>query len=153
MHDKPGSFIMLSLLMLAIALPSTAADESKIIRLEQDVRKLEQEVRDLSRQVAELRRNSGGASLIPAPAASAPAPAPPAESPRWLRSQNWQRLRPGMSELQVAEALGPPTSTRTTQNSDTIWFYALEIGTDSFLGGSVLLREGKVVEVKAPVLK
>lgn len=142
---------VLAMLMLAVAQSASAADDFKVIKLEQDVRRLEQQVRDLSRQVAELRRISGPS--IDQAAASREVAAPPSTSPLWLQAKNWQRLKNGMSELQVIDILGPPTSTRAAETDNRVLLYALEIGIGSFLSGSVELRDRRVVEIKPPVLK
>ena len=140
-----------AMLLLFVAGLAAAADDYKVIKLEQDMRRLEQQVRDLSREVADLRRQSG------APAVSAPRDqekAPSSSSPLWLQAKNWQRLRVGMSELEVIDALGAPTSTRpAADGAGRTLFYALEIDTGSFLGGSVDLRDRRVVEINTPVLK
>lgn len=138
-------------LMLSVAGWAAAADDYKVIKLEQDVRRLEQQVRDLSREMADLRRQTGAPSLA---RPREPEPPAPSGSPPWLQAKNWQRLRVGMSEMEVVEALGPPTSTRlAADGAGRILFYALEIDTGSFLGGSVELRDRRVVEINTPVLK
>ena len=77
-----------------------AADDFKVIKLEQDVRRLEQQVRELSRQIAELQRRTG-APAIPVPRdTEQPAPS---DSQPWLQARNWRRLRAGMSELEVID--------------------------------------------------
>ena len=138
--------------MLALPLfqVATAADDYKVIKLEQDVRRLEQQVRELSREISELRRQTG-TSTFPAPREQEKIPT--SSAPPWLQAKNWQRLRVGMSELEVIDALGPPTSTRAGSREARILFYALEIDTNSFLGGSVELRDRRVVEINTPVLK
>jgi len=136
--------------MLMLPLAGWAADDYKVIKLEQDVRRLEQQVRDLSREVSDLRRQSGGPSLS-APREQEKTP-PPSSTP-WLLAKNWQRLRVGMTELEVIDVLGPPTSTRVGAEGARILFYALEIDTGSFLGGNVELRDRRVVEINTPVLK
>lgn len=140
-----------AMLMLSLAGPAAAADDYKIIKLEQDVRRLEQQVRELSRQIAELQRQTG-APAIPVPRdQEGPAPSGPQ---LWLQAENWQRLRVGMSELEVIDALGPPTSTRLADEGATrILFYALEIDVGSFLSGSVEVRDHRVAEINEPVLK
>jgi hypothetical protein len=143
---------LILLLMLTGTQFATAADDYKVIKLEQDVRRLEQQVRELTRQVSELRRYAG---TSPAQT-SAPSPEGEASSGAalWLQAKNWQRLQVGMSELQVIETLGPPTSTRGAADaSSRVLLYALEIGTGNFLGGSVELRDRRVVEISTPVLK
>jgi hypothetical protein len=145
--------VTMSVLLLAVAQIASAADDYKIIKLEQDVRKLEQQVRDLSRQLSELRRDAGrAADQVPSPVGRETPPT--SDSPPWLQSKNWQRLQVGMNELQVIEILGPPTSMRGAAGSDArTLFYALEIGTGNFLGGSVELRERRVVQVRLPELR
>ena len=138
-----------AMLMMSVAGSAAAADDYKVIKLEQDVRRLEQQVRDLSREIADLRRQTG------APAMSAPRDqekAPSSSSPRWLQAKNWQRLRVGMTELEVVEVLGPPTSARV-EGTGRVLFYALEIDAGSFLGGSVELQDRRVAEINTPVLK
>lgn len=142
--------LTLAMLMFSVAGFVSAADDYKVIKLEQDVRRLEQQVRDLSREIADLRRQSG------APALSAPREqerAASSSSPPWLQLKNWQRLRVGMTELEVIDALGPPSSTRPAGDAGRTLFYALEIDTGSFLGGNVELRDRRVVEINTPVLK
>jgi hypothetical protein len=57
-----------------------------------------------------------------------------------------------MSELEVINILGPPTSLR--QEGDArVLLYALEIGTANFLGGSVEFRDRAVTAINKPVLK
>ena len=137
--------------MLSAAGLASAADDYKVIKLEQDVRRLEQQVRDLSREIADLRRQTGAPRISAPREQEKPAPS---TSPPWLQARNWQRLRVGMTELEVIDALGPPTSTRAPGDGTArILFYALEIDTGSFLGGSVELRDRRVVEINTPVLK
>ena len=52
----------------------------------------------------------------------------------------------------VVSLLGPPTSMRE-ESGARVLFYALEIGTSGFLGGSVTFRNRAVAEVKTPVLQ
>jgi hypothetical protein len=139
--------------MLLMGLPVLAtAQDYKVIKLEQDVRNLEQQVRELSRQIAELRSRSGTASpLIQVPERDRETQP---GSPPWLQVKRWQGLRVGMSELQVIEALGPPTSARVAADGDnSTLFYALEIATERFLGGSVELQDHRVTRINTPVLK
>jgi len=138
--------------MLLMGLPVlTTAQDYKVIKLEQDVRNLEQQVRELSRQVTQLQSRSGTSSPIQVLGRDRVAQP---SSPRWFEAKRWQDLRVGMSELQVIEALGPPTSARVVAdgNNSTL-FYALEIATERFLGGSVELQGHRVVKINTPVLK
>jgi hypothetical protein len=128
-----------------------AEDPFKLIKLEQDVRNLEREVRTLAREVGALRAQLGRGPSRTAPAPR-PGEAPAAESTAWLRAAQWDRVRSGMSELEVIELLGPPTSLRR-EDGKHLMLYALEIDSSSFLSGSVALQDHAVVEVHKPVLK
>jgi hypothetical protein len=135
--------------LLALIAASANGDDFKIIKLEQDVRNLERQVGVLSRQVDELSGRLSRSGEHPA-APRANAGEPPSSA--WLRAENWDRIRPGMSELEVINALGPPASMRVDDDA-RILLYALEIGSDGFLSGSVTLMDRRVVDVEKPVLK
>jgi hypothetical protein len=74
-----------------------AADDFKIIKLEQDVLNLERQVQDLSRQIAQLQQRSVGSTAQRA--APAERPVGPAGSPSWLSAANWSRVRTGMVRI------------------------------------------------------
>ena len=143
----------LAVLLLAAWLsPAIAADDFKVMKLEQDVRNLERQVQELQRQVLDLQqRNRAGLDTRP----PAPSAAPPANAGgQWLDAANWKRIRPGMAELEVISLLGPPTSLRGAADSPSrTLMYAMEIGSSGFLSGSVQLRDRVVVEVSPPVLR
>ena len=138
-------------LLLAFAPIALAADDFKVIKLEQDVRNLEQQVRELSRQLAQLQRDSGSGQVV-APRQRA---APVEVSTQWLDAGNWGRVHTGMSELEVIGVLGPPTSMRTDADTGArTLFYAMEIGSSGFLGGHVVFAaDRKVSEVSKPELR
>ena len=138
-------------LLLTLAWPLTAQEDNfRIMKLEQDVRNLERQVGDLSRQVEDLKqqltRPDMQAPKGPKPGAASAAPA------AWINAGNWDRVRSGMSELEVISILGLPTSMRTNDRNRVL-LYATEIGPSDFLSGSVTLRDGEVTEVTQPVLK
>jgi hypothetical protein len=136
------------LVILAFLPAIAAAQDHRVSYLEQEVRNLQRQVQALSRQVEELgsrpaRLENRVRSVGTEPAASSNA---------WLDAGKWQRLRVGMSELEVIGSLGPPTSMRA-ENGARVLFYAMEIGDAGFLSGSVTFRDGLVVEVQRPELK
>jgi hypothetical protein len=139
-------------ILLAFSSAAIHAEDFKVIKLEQDVRNLERQVQDLSRQLDEVRRNTrmtGARST----AKDAAEDGVQRTSNNWLSADNWKRVRAGMSELEVIDLLGPPTSLRGDANSGRTLFYAMEIGSSGFLSGSVRLNARKVVEVQIPTLK
>jgi hypothetical protein len=139
---------MLVVLLALLPLPALAADEQRIAFLESEVRNLQRQVMAMSRQLDEIRtRPDRPASQAPA-AAVAPAPA----SDQWIDAARWRQVRPGMNELDVIGLLGPPSSMRT-EGEARVLLYALEIGSSGFLGGSVVLHDRSVAEVRPPTLQ
>jgi hypothetical protein len=140
-------------LLLAISLPCFAADDFKVIELEQSVLELERRVEELSRQLAQLQQR-GTASTAPARAMPQKCPDALACSPAWLSAANWGRVQPGMGEFEVIDILGPPSSVRGAPESESrTLIYAMEIGSSAFLSGRVGLKDRRVVEVQAPALR
>lgn len=127
---------------------AVAADDLRITQMEQDIRDLKRQVQTLTRQIEELRRMpaSPGVGREPSPSPNASA------STAWVDLGRWNRLRPGMSEMEVLSALGPPTTMRD-ENGARVLRYALEISSGGFLSGSVTLRDRVVVEVRKPSLQ
>ena len=147
---------MRTLLIALLALlgqSALAADDAtyRLMKLEQEVRNLDRQVQTLTRQLDELKQQTaraGDRSSIAPRSSTTPA----ASSGDWLEAARWDRVRPGMGELEVIGILGPPTSMR--QEGETrVLLYAMEIGSTGFLSGSVALRERKVSEVNKPVLR
>ena len=139
----------LSLLLLALLSSSAvASDSNRIIALEQDVRNLERIVGNLEREVRDLRRGT----TSPTGKLNSSITLSDQSSSDWVSASKWKRVRLGMSELEVIEILGQPTSMRT-EGESRLLLYAMEIGASGFLSGSVRLQDRKVVEVQAPALK
>ncbi len=137
----------LIMILACVPLAAPAADDLQVRFLEQEVRRLEQQIQALGRRIDELERPMR--SVPPsAPRVSQPRPA----SDTWVDAAKWRRIRNGMSELEVIGLLGAPTSMREVDGARVL-FYAMEIGTSGFLGGSVKLRDRAVIEVRQPVLQ
>jgi len=140
-------------LLLAISLPCFAADDFKVIELEQDVLELERRVEELSRQLAQLQQR-GTASTAAAGATPQKRPGAQACSPAWLSAANWRRVRPGMGEFEVIDILGPPSSVRGAPEAQSrTLMYAMEIGPSAFLSGRVDLKDRRVIEAQVPALR
>jgi hypothetical protein len=140
--------LLLTALLLLASFAASAADDLKVMQLEQDVRDLQRQVLGLTRQVEELRRR-------PTPGVRterAYSPPAAASAGEWVDAAKWNRLKSGMSELDVISTLGPPTTIREESGSRVLR-YAMEIGSSGFLGGSVTLRDRVVVEVRKPALQ
>jgi hypothetical protein len=141
-------------LLLLLGQSAVAQDDAtyRIMKLEQDVRNLERQVQTLSRQLDDQRQQlsrSGDRSALAGRSSQEPVAA---SSTAWLEASRWDRVKTGMSELEVIDVLGPPTSMRE-ENGARVLLYAMEIGSSGFLGGSVEFRDGAVTAVNRPALK
>ena len=143
----------LLLALIAVPLLGHAQDDAnyRLMKLEQDVRNLERQVQTLSRQIDELKQQSLRAGDRSGPGTRS-STAPTTSSTAWIEAARWDRVRAGMSELEVINILGPPTSMR--QEGDArVLLYAMEIGSSNFLGGSVEFRDKAVSAINKPTLK
>ena len=136
---------------LAFSTSSLAAEDFRVMKLEQDVRTLEREVQTLERLVRELQqqaRHNNPTYEIDTAQATAEEP-----EQKWLQSSAWNRIKLGMTELDVIGILGKPTALRPDPSDRRALLYTLEIGTTSFLTGSVAFENGKAVDVQKPTLR
>ena len=136
---------------LAFAGQAGAQEDYRVMKLEQDVRTLERQVQSLERLVSELERARRADPTVRL--GNDRTPAPVEDDQAWLKASAWNRVRTGMSELEVIEILGKPTALRPDANNRRALLYTLEIGTTSFLTGSVSFADGKAVEVQKPALR
>jgi hypothetical protein len=142
--------------LIAVSLlgPSAHAQDDanyRVMKLEQDVRNLERQVQTLTRQLDELKQQAARAGDRSVPGARSSTTAT-ISSTAWVEAARWDRVRAGMSELELINILGPPTSMR--QEGDArVLLYAMEIGSTNFLGGSVELRDKAVSAINKPTLK
>jgi outer membrane murein-binding lipoprotein Lpp len=139
---------LLGMMLACTPVLAAGADDLKVAQLEQDVRDLKRQVLALSRQLDEIRNRPGAppARIGPTPGTA------PTSHDAWVDAAKWQRLRVGMSELEVLGLLGPPTSMRD-ENGARLLLYAMEIGASGYLSGSVSLRERVVSGIQKPELK
>jgi hypothetical protein len=136
-------------LLIFVMAAAHAETDPRVSFLEQEVRNLHRQVDQLSRQVDRLTTRPDRPK---APGSPASAPRAAADSTQWVDAGLWKKIRPGMSELEVIGTLGPPTSMREEAGARLL-LYALEIGSSGFLGGSVVLRDRTVIEVRQPTLQ
>jgi hypothetical protein len=139
------------LLLLGQNAPAADDDTYRLMKLEQDVRNLERQVQTLTRQLDDVNQKVSRAGDRSAPSRSSSASAA-TSSTAWLEATRWDRVRKGMSELEVIDVLGPPSSMRE-ENGARVLLYAMEIGSSGFLGGSVEFRDRAVTAVNKPTLK
>lgn len=128
----------------------TWADDARERQLELDVQQLRRELLAQGRRIEELERQAGrgvketSVTMLPVVPVRPP----------WLVAANWDRVHAGMTEDEVRQVLGTPTSVREGDSEQSkVFFYAVEVAPEAYLAGSVELDAGKVREVKKPVLR
>ena len=144
--------------ILALATTTAAhaqipVDDLRVRQLEQDLMRLQRTVEDQARRIQWLEQ----AARIASPST----PLPIAESstsqnssPAWLVSASWDRIKTGMTPQQVMAVLGRPTSTRSAEDGKLrLMYYAMELGQDTYLTGTIRVDDTGVVEINRPVLK
>jgi len=156
-HRCTSCGVLVCILAMAACLatpPALAApiDEFRISDIEQKIRDLETLTREHSRRISELQPGLPGSKSTPAAIAGNTTSG--SRDLRWVNAASWNRIKPGMSELQVVEVLGPPTQTRIADdNQSRQLLYALEIGSSGYLGGRITFSNGMVSAVETPTLK
>ncbi len=155
MTSTPRAIALASLLVSATCGSSAhAADDIRTGKLEQDILELQRQVRQQDRRIEALERELAtaprGSGSVPAGNRAANSSLPGT----WMQIANWDRLKPGMPELDVVQALGPPTSLRSAEDgSRKTLYYAMEIGTGSFLIGTVVIAGQRIVEIQKPTFR
>ena len=151
MRNPIAGVVVASVAAMLFVPTSHAQDELRVRQLENEVMRLQRELDDQSRRIENLER--GVRTAGPAvPSFANPRPAD--NSPAWLVSSNWDRLRPGMKDLDVIAVLGRPTSARPDpEGKSHVLFYALEIGPNAVLAGNVRVGDAGVAEINRPQLK
>jgi hypothetical protein len=146
-----GMFVSSTVAAMLFAPLSQAQDDLRLRQLENEVMRLQREIDAQSSRIDGLERSLRiGPSAAPAVAM----PRPADNSPAWLVTANWDRVRPGMKDLEVIAVLGRPTSVRTEEDgkSHTL-LYALELGPNAVLAGNVRIGDAGVAEINRPTLK
>jgi hypothetical protein len=127
-------------------------DDLRVRQLENEVSRLQREIDAQARRIDDLERTARNGAVAPR---TAPVATPHEDrSPAWLVSTNWERLRPGMKEIDVIALLGRPTSVRADADGKRhSLFYALELGPNAILSGNVQFDDAGVTAVNKPVLR
>jgi hypothetical protein len=148
---RPIPTLFLALAFTALSSTIAAANDFRVNYLEQEVRELKRQVLSLTQRIDQATtRPDRQPAAIPGGVLST-RPAPDTQL-QWVDARKWKSLRPGMTELEVIETLGRPSSTREDGGARVV-LYAIEIGAAGFLGGSVRFRDGAVVEINEPRLQ
>lgn len=136
---------ILSLVCLSLPLSSAQAPDPRIDQLEKETAQLKITIAAQERRIAELEKTVKALQAI-----AEPKPTPiPSPTPPWQVASNWIRIRRGMSEAQVVEILGPPTSVDAASDVRTLHFDPDPRSTIT-LKGSVTLVDDRVTAMSPP---
>jgi hypothetical protein len=133
----------LLLLMCGVAIAQTR--DPRVDELLKETAQLKRTIADQETRIAELER-----TLKALQTAAKPLPTPiPSVTPPWHRASNWILIKSGMSEPQVVEILGTPTSVDSSIDRRTL-LYTPEANSTSTLKGSVTLIGDRVTATTPP---
>ncbi len=139
--------VVCTLWLCTIQTPSALAQtrDPRVDQLTKDMEELKHTVADQDKRISDLEK-----TVKMLQALMNPAPAPiPAVNPPWTSSSNWTRVKAGMSEADVTEILGSPTSVQSVVDSK-ILFYQSDAKSSSALKGSVTLMDDRVTAMSPP---
>jgi len=146
---------MVGLALALAALPASSQDALRVRQLEGDVQRLERDIQAQARRIDQLEQSVRSAGTRPLPTAPSLLRQNTGESsPAWLVPTNWDRVKPGMKDVDVIALLGRPTTVRKEDDGKThVLLYALELAPNAVLAGNVELTESGVAQVNKPVLR
>jgi hypothetical protein len=129
--------------MGSIAMAQTP--DPRVDELTKETAQLKVRIADQEARIADLEK-----AVKALQSAAAPMPTPiPSETPLWHKASNWTLIKTGMSEAQVVEMLGPPTSVDSSIDK-RILLYAPDASSTSTLKGSVTLIDDRVTAMTPP---
>jgi len=139
--------VVCTLWLCTISTPSALAQtrDPRVDQLAKDTEELKHTVADQDKRISDLEKT---VKMLQALLNPAPAPIP-AVTPPWTSSSNWTRVKAGMSEADVTEILGSPTSVQSVVDSK-ILFYQSDAKSSSALKGSVTLMDDRVTAMSPP---
>jgi hypothetical protein len=140
----------------AVSPAGAQLEDFRTRQLMQDIAELKRVVRTQEQRIDQLEREvSRLTSRSPDRGGSKPTDkSPNGVNAAWKNLKNWDRLASGMSEKQVLEILGYPTSARTGENGAVkTLFYTEPVGNTGFLSGRVQLENDSVRLIEKPALK
>lgn len=149
--------IVLAAIVMTVSLfpqPALADDATRISRLESEIQQLrirmDDQLRRINRLEAELDRRSSVPPIGTLPRRYQPqAESVATDQFPWHLPATWAGITVGMSEVQVRQMLGEPTSVESADILKTL-FYRGTVAGRGTISGHVNLRDGRVVAVKRP---
>jgi hypothetical protein len=155
LHRRVPLALLGALALALVHLPAVgvAGADFRVGDLEREVRELRQQSRAQSQRIDALEQQIARAATDALAAEDPEEPVGTDALPQWVDRGAWERIEPGMAELDVVKHLGPPTSVREHRSGERILHYALEFDSNAFLAGHVELSNGRVAAVQMPRLR
>lgn len=119
--------------------------DPRIDQLTKETAQLRKALADQAARIAELERAVKNLQAVAAPLPTRI----PSEVPQWHHAANWTQVKTGMSEAQVVQILGSPTSVDTSIDTRVL-LYQPDAKSTSQLKGSVTLTGDRVVAMVPP---
>lgn len=142
--------VMAALAITAAAQAQVPVDDFRVRQLESEVLRLQ---RALDAQARRIEMLEQAARITPPLSPLDPVPQQNS-SPAWLVMSSWDRIKTGMTAQEVIAVLGRPTSSRYSgEGKLRLLYYAMEVGRESVLVGTIGLEDSGVVEINRPALK
>lgn len=121
------------------------SQDPRIDQLEEETAQLKTTVAEQGRRITELENTLKALQAVLTPMLK---PIPP-PTPPWQEPSNWTLLRPGMSEVQVVEILGPASGVEA-ETDVRILLYETGSSAVRTFKGSVTLTDDRVTAAQPP---
>lgn len=134
-----------ALLLLTCGVAMAQTRDPRVDELVKETAQLKKTVADQEERITQLEKavKMLQSALPPLPARI------PAETPPWQQASSWAPIKSGMSEAQVVELLGPPTSVQGAIDSRTL-NYGPDAKSTTTLKGSITLVDDRVTTMVPP---
>jgi hypothetical protein len=134
-----------ALLLVTCGVAMAQTRDPRVDELVKETTQLKKTVADQEERITQLEK-----AVKMLQAAMPPLPARiPVETPPWQRASSWAPIQSGMSEAQVVQLLGPPTSVQGAIDSRTL-NYGPDAKSTTTLKGSITLVDDRVTAMVPP---
>ena len=141
----PTSVVCILGLLAWSSIGLAQSQDSRIDQLEEETAQLKATIAEQGHRITELENTLKALQAVLTPV---PKPIPPL-TPPWQEPSNWTLLRPGMSEAQVVEILGPPSGVEA-ETDVRILLYETGSSAVRTFKGSVTLIDDRVTAAQPP---
>jgi outer membrane protein assembly factor BamE (lipoprotein component of BamABCDE complex) len=142
------TLVATNLLLLACGPAMAQTRDPRVDDLTKETAQLKRTIADQERRIAELEKTVKALQGAVTPATARII----SDTPAWRVPSNWSLIRKGMSESQVMEILGTPTSVQSAIDTRTL-LYTPDSRSGTTLNGSITLTDDRVIASTPPNFK